>query len=78
MEGIPALQMWDSVLETFPHSSAGGNLDRQCGEAHCHFHSDNHMSVDMVDHVPPNFPDRSLPAKFFRFRGQWSGHSHDH
>ena len=34
----------------------GRSVKRQCRERQSHFQSDNHMSIDVVDHVPSNSP----------------------
>ena len=37
---------------------------RQGSERHSQFHSYNHMSSDLIDHVPSHIPDCSFPARF--------------
>ena len=39
-EGVPALQLWDCVLESFWHSDAEWNFARPSGNRHllCHSH----------------------------------------
>ena len=63
MQGIPALQLWDGVLETCARSDAKGNLTRSCGNRHPLSHSIDHLSLDMVDHYPNNIPQSSFPVR---------------
>ena len=37
-------------------------------QRHSHFHSDEKMSCDMIDHLPSNFPDSSCRAKSLFFQ----------
>ena len=60
VERTPALLVWDWVMETCSHYSAGRNLKRPNHERHLQFHSDNHMSFDMVDHAPYTIPGHFL------------------
>ena len=75
VERTPALLVWDWVMETCSHYSAGRNLMRPSNERHLQFHSDNHMSFDVVYHAPYTNPGHLF--RFF-FKGQRGGHSHDH
>ena len=43
-----------------------------------YYHSIDHMSLEMPDHVPSNNPDRSFPAKLYTFRGQRTSHWYGH
>ena len=65
MEGVPADQLWDSLLETFAFSDAGRDPQRPSGERHSH--SIEHMSRVVVDHVQCNIPQSSCPAMLFMF-----------
>ena len=51
----------------FSHSDAEGNLQRQSGKRHSLSHSDNHMSVVVADHEPPNVSKSSVTAKLYIF-----------
>ena len=53
-----------------------GNLTRTRGKLHSLSHSTDHMSLDVVDHVPSTIPESSFPAIFFGQRS--SHHSYDH
>ena len=56
-ERIPNLQLSDVVVvETYSHSDAEGNVTRPSGKRHPLSHSIDHMSHDMVYHVPNNIP----------------------
>ena len=44
-------------------SDAEGNLTRPSGKRHSMSHSIDHMSFDMVDHVPSNISGSSFPGK---------------
>ena len=57
----------DCVQETHSNSSAEGNFTRQGSERHSQFHSDKHMSSDMVNLVNSNIPDISLPDRLYIF-----------
>ena len=67
MEGFPALHFWDCVLETFLQSDAKGNATRPSGKRHSSSHFIDHMSFDVVDHVPSNVPESSLSARLYIF-----------
>ena len=41
-----------------------GNLTRTRGKLHSLSHSTDHMSLDVVDHVPSTIPESSFPAIF--------------
>ena len=62
MEGIPAFQIWDRVFETVPHSDSEGHLRRPTGKRHSLAHSVDHVSFDLIDHVPSDIPESSFPA----------------
>ena len=60
LDGMPALQLGECVLETLSSKPAKGNLDRPKGERviPCHSHSDTCV-IESTDHVPPNMPNSS-------------------
>ena len=66
--GIPTSQFWGCVLETFSRSSTKGKLKSQSSERHSHFHSVDHVSFEMTDHVPSYIPDSSFPARTYIFK----------
>ena len=58
MNGSPALQFWECVLETF--KPAVGDFERHMRERviPSHSHSDNCL-YESIDHAPPNIPNSS-------------------
>ena len=58
-------KLWDCVLETCFRSDARGNPTRPSGKRHLLSHFIEHMSFDMVDHVPRNTPESSFPDSAF-------------
>ena len=66
MEQIPAVQVWDCVLGHFHIFLPERSHKRQSSERHAHFHSDENVSSDTVDHVPPNIQTACCqPSSFF-------------
>ena len=68
VETARCMQFWDCVLETFSRSSTKGKLKSQSSERHSHFHSVDHVSYEMTDHVPSYIPDSSFPARTYIFK----------
>ena len=75
IKGIPALQLWDCVVEAFSYSDAEGNFARPSGKRHSQSQSIDHMSLDLFDHVPSNMPESSFCGRLYIFAGR---HSYDH
>ena len=75
IKGIPALQLWDCVVEAFSYSDAEGNFARPSGKRHSQSQSTDHMSLDLFDHVPSNMPESSFYGRLYIFAGR---HSYDH
>ena len=61
MEGIPALQHVHNSIFQHVHTSS----KRQSRKCHSQIESDDHMSLDMIEHVPSNIPQNPFLARFF-------------
>ena len=55
----------------------GGKPKRPSGKRHSLSPSVDHMSLDVVDHIPGN-SRKFIPSQTLHFRGTRGGHPHDH
>ena len=55
--------MW----KLFSHSDGKGNFTRQSGKRHSLSPSIDHLSLDVVDHVPGKVPESSFPVRLYIF-----------
>ena len=51
----------------FSHSDGKGNFTRQSGKRHSLSPSIDHLSLDVVDHVPGKVPESSFPVRLYIF-----------
>ena len=67
MDGLPALQCCDCVLETLSREPAKGNFGRHTRERviPSHSHSDS-CFFESIDHVPPNIPNSTHTQQTLR------------
>ena len=68
VDGLPALQFWECVLETLSSKPSKGNLERRKRERviRSQPHSDKCV-FDSIDHVPPTIPNSSHPTQLYSF-----------
>ena len=69
MDGLPALQCWECVLEASSSEPAEGNLE--CHKRERVIQSNSHSDTcvfDSIDHVPRNIPNSSHSNQLFLFK----------
>ena len=57
MKAYQHFKCGDRVFETAPHSDSVGHFGRPSGKRRSLAHSVDHVSFDLIDHVPSDIPE---------------------